>query len=810
MNASAADNPSESLAQNVTAPTAATRWFEPRSAPLAIGLLLILTLAAYAPVVRDTFIWDDDAYITHNPTLRSLNGLRLIWLEPLATPQYYPLVHTTFWIEYHLWGLAPLGYHIVNVLLHATSVILLWRLLLRLRLPGAWLAAAIFAVHPVGVESVVWITERKNVLSLALTLASMIAYLRFSPLDGAPDQSAATARPLRWYAASFVLFFLAPLSKTVVSTMPAVLLVITWFKLGRLRWRDIWPLLPFFAIGLLLGAHTARLERTHVGAEGEEWDFSRLDRCLIAGRVVWFYAAKLAWPYPLIFFYHRWHIDDQVWWQYLFPAAALALVVVLWAARRRIGRGPLAAALIFGGVLTPALGFFNVYPFRYSFVADHFQYHASLALVCLAAGGIAALAARLSATWRNALTVATGAILLLLAGLAFRQTFVYENQETLYRDTIAKNNTCVAAYSNLAVVLGGEGRHQEGLELAREAIEIDPLSPVVHNNLGAILLDICYETGERGTQLQEGIREFQKALEISPNHVHSLGNLAAALILDNRPDEAAQYLKRALELNPRNTRALFGMGSLMADLKKPAEAEEYYLKALAQDPDFVQAHYGLGLELMARGQIDEAVRHWETALQLDPRYTDAHYALAGVLSTRGDVATAAEHYRTASELRPHYVAALVNLGVALVHLGDFPGAIQAFEDALETEPDNMDAEYGLALALASAGKPADAAEHFEKILNVDPGRFDVQFLLGNAFIAQNNLSQAIAHFSEAIRLKPDYVEALQNLGAALLVSGKIDEAIPHLAEVLRLQPDNPQARANLDEAHKMQKQKKPD
>ncbi len=207
MNASEADNTSESTAHDALVPTAVARWFEPRSARLAIGILLILTLAAYAPVVRDKFIWDDDAYVTNNPTLRSLNGLRLIWLEPLATPQYYPLVHTTFWIEYHLWELAPLGYHIVNVLLHATSVILLWRLLLRLQIPGAWLAAAIFAVHPVGVESVVWITERKNVLSMALVLASMIAYVRFSPLDDATDQSATTARSWRWYAASLFLFF---------------------------------------------------------------------------------------------------------------------------------------------------------------------------------------------------------------------------------------------------------------------------------------------------------------------------------------------------------------------------------------------------------------------------------------------------------------------------------------------------------------------------------------------------------------------------------------------------------------------------
>ena len=317
-----------------------------------------------------------------------------------------------------MWGLAPLGYHIVNVLLHATSVILLWRLLLRLRLPGAWLAAAIFAVHPVGVESVVWITERKNVLSLALTLASMIAYLRFSPLDVRRTSPRRRRGRWRWYAASFVLFFLALLSKTVVSTMPAVLLVITWFKLGRLRWRDIWPLLPFFAIGLLLVAHTARsthARRRRGGGVGLFAARSLPDRG--TRRVVLCREAGLALPFDLL----------------LPPLAHRRSGVVAISLSGRgagPGRGAVGGArphwsraagrgAIFGGVLTPALGFFNVYPFRYSFVADHFQYHASLCFVCLAAGGIAALAARLSATWRNALTVATGAILLLLAGLAF-------------------------------------------------------------------------------------------------------------------------------------------------------------------------------------------------------------------------------------------------------------------------------------------------------------------------------------------------------------------------------------------------------
>lgn len=777
---------------------------EPRSPLLAAGVLLLLVCLAYVPVVRDEFIWDDDAYVTHNATLRSVDGLRRMWFEPLSIPQYYPLVHTTFWIEYHLWGLHPLGYHIVNVVLHAISAVLLWRLLLRIGAPGAWLAAAIFAVHPVCVESVVWVTERKNVLSLALVLSSMLAYLRFAPVvpDADDARRATGAGRWGWYALAWLLFFAALLSKSVVATMPAVLLVIIWWKRGRLGWRDALPLLPFFVIGGLLGLHTAQLERTHVGAEGEEWDFTPAERGLIAGRAVWFYARKLLWPYPLIFFYHRWHIDDQIWWQYLFPVAALTLVAGLWLARGKIGRGPLAAALIFGGVLMPAIGFFNVYPFRYSFVADHFQYHASLALITLAAAGAALLAQRLSVSGRRALSTCAAVVPVLLGALTFHQTTIYENLEVLYRDVIAKNDTAVIAYSNLASHLGSLGRNEEGVELIRKAVEIDPQAPGVHNNLGAILLSLCMQRGEQGEMFDECVRELEYTLQLNPRYTSAHSNLAVAMVTAKKPEVAITHLRRALELNPRDARSMFGMGSLLAQLDKKEESQSWYRKALEWDPDMAQAHYGLGLQLAESGATDQAIQHWETALRVDPRYPDAHYALANALSGRGEYAAAVEHYRTAIELRPRFVAALVNMGIAQLNLGDAAAAVQSFEEALQKDPDNGEANFTLALALQKAGRPAEAAERLQRILAAEPSRADAQFQLGNMLIAQEKLPEAIEHYAEAVRLRPNYFEALQNLGAALLILGKTDEAIPRLEEVLRLQPDNPQARANLEEARR--------
>jgi hypothetical protein len=398
----------------------------PKVFPFPAWLLLILlpalTLLAYLPVWHAGYIWDDDFYVRNNWTLHDLNGLKHIWFDTEATPQYYPLVHTTFWLEYHAWKLDPAGYHIVNVVLHALGAILFWRVLKLLALPGAWLAAALFALHPVNVESVAWITERKNVLSLVFFCAAAWAYLRFTA------ESQSQNRRRAWWCAALLLFVCALLNKTVACSLPPVLLLERWWKKNRLETGDVLPLVPFFIIGLGMGLHTAWLEKHHVGASGAEWSFSLAERCLIAGRALWFYAGKLVWPAPLTFIYPRWQLDAGVWWQWLFPAAALAVVTALWLARKRIGRGPLAAFLFFAITLFPALGFVDVYPFRYSFVADHFQYLACLGPLALAAAGIELGLARMTKQTAVPRTIIIVALLASLGTLTWHQCGMYADE----------------------------------------------------------------------------------------------------------------------------------------------------------------------------------------------------------------------------------------------------------------------------------------------------------------------------------------------------------------------------------------------
>src|SRR5581483_748470 len=370
-------------------------------------------------------IWDDPDYVLHNRTLRTLDGLQKIWLVPLSLPQWYPLVHTTFWIEYHLVGLSPTLYHVDNVLLHALSCILLWRLLAKLDVPGAFIAGCLLAVHPVMVESVAWVTERKNVLSLVFYLLTMHVYLfRFDPTNLAKGK-----QNWRAYALALVFFLCALFSKTVTASLPAAILLILWWKRGRLRISDLLPLIPFFVLGAGLGAFTSYLEARYVNGTRQleiEMAFSLAQRCLIAGRAILFYLAKLLCPHPLTFIYPRWdQIAHPTLVQWVFPVVVVLIFVAMFLARSRVGRGPVVLWMLFCGTLFPALGFVNVYPMRYSFVADHFQYHAAIAMIVLFAAAIERIPRRVRIGFCAALVCALGT-------LTFMRALDYKDAWTLW------------------------------------------------------------------------------------------------------------------------------------------------------------------------------------------------------------------------------------------------------------------------------------------------------------------------------------------------------------------------------------------
>lgn len=523
-----------------------------------VRLLLVLTLLAYLPAMRAGYIWDDDSYVTQNPTLIDLEGLRKIWFEPTASPQYYPLVFTTFWIERHLWGLQPFGYHAVNIVLHALNAVLLWFLLRRFKVAGSWFIAAVFALHPVHVESVAWISERKNVLSATLYLSALLVYCRTAGLEGPSTESlqAHAHRLTSGRLSALMLYIGALLSKTVTCTLPVTVLLLTWWKRGRMTRRDVIPLIPMFGVGLVLGLTTAWIEAHHTGARGTEWDFSWAQRCLIAGRALWFYAAKLFWPAPLMFIYPRWRIDLGSLQQWAYPIMFALVLGVLWVVRRRIGRGPFVAVACFLVTLTPALGFVNVYPMKFSFVADHFQYLASIGMIACGIGPIAAGVGRLTVRRQQLVTAGGVAMLGLLLVLTMRQARIYSDQETLWRDVLRQNPSAWIAHNNLGCLLQQRWKLEEAAAHFRQAIQLKPGFADAHSNLGVVF------AGQ--SRFKEAMVQYALAMLADSDYATPHRNLGSLLVAQGKFDEAIYHYREAVRLKPTFAAARSALEQLLA------------------------------------------------------------------------------------------------------------------------------------------------------------------------------------------------------------------------------------------------------
>ncbi len=524
-----------------------------------------------------------------------------------ATQQYYPLLHSAFWIEHHLWDDHPLGYHLLNLALHAADVFLVWLILRKLAIPGALLAAAIFAWHPVQVESVAWITEQKNTLSAVFYLSALLTYLYFDH-----------TRRSSHYALALGLFVLAVFSKTTTVTLPAMLLVIFWWQRGSLSWRrDVRPLIPFFLLAVTAGLFIAWVEWKVIGAEGAAFALTFVERGLLAARGIWFYFGKLVWPANLIFVYPRWQIDASAWWQWLFPLAVAAVLIALWLLRRR-WRAPLAGWLFFIGTLFPVLGFFNAYLFRYTYVADHFQYLASLGMFVLVSAWIALLLDRWPGVARHIGRGLCIALLGTLALLTWRQSQMYSDSVTLYQTTIDRNPACWMAYNNLGVVCLDAGQTQQAIERYEHALQIKPEYAEAHNNLGVALV--------RLGKLSEAIAHYQEALKLKSDFSDAHNNLGNALLKSNRPREAIQQYELALQLNPYFSDGHTNLAAALAGVGQLPEAIQQYQQALQLKPDNFVALANMALAYAKMKRPAEAIAAAENALGLARSYGDTELA----------------------------------------------------------------------------------------------------------------------------------------------------------------------------------------
>jgi tetratricopeptide (TPR) repeat protein len=650
---------------------------------LALGLF-VAVLLAYQPAWNGKPVWDDDAHLIP-PALQSWNGLEKIWFQPGTTPQYYPLVSSVFWLEQKLWAYATPGYHLVNIILHLASALLLVRVLRRLEVPGAWLGAALWALHPVQAESVAWMSELKNTLSGLCYVGSALAYLRFD-----------RERKGAFYLGSLALFAAGLLAKSVIATLPTALLLLFWWKRKKLRWKeDVLPLAPFFMAGIGLGLFTAWIERAIVmGTAQAVSPLPILDRCLVAGRAVWFYLGKLAWPHPLIFIYPRWEVSGAVWWQFLFPGAALLLAAGLWFMRRRLGAGPLVALLFFAGTLFPALGFFDLYPFRYSFVADHFQYLACLGPLALAGAGIERGLAWVANRTLLLKPVCGAGLLTILGALTWLQCGQYADSETLWRTTLARNPGCWMAHDNLGNVLAVNGENADAIAQFRQALAINPADAEAHYDLGSAFTRM----GDTG----DAIRHFRQALAINPGFADACNNLGVALARTGNLDEAVAQYRNALKITPNAVNIINNLGNAFFQQGHLEEALAQYRRALRIAPDNADVNNNLGKVLLLKGDLDAAMACLQKAAPMSPDPAQRWYDLGNDLLDSGNWDQAIACYRKSLSIRPRFAGAQANLGLAFLQTGQTNQAIASWQQALALQPGLLKVQNRLAWLLATA------------------------------------------------------------------------------------------------------------
>jgi len=626
------------------------------------------------------------------------------------------------------------------VLLHAGSAVLLWRVLRQLNVRGAWLGAALWALHPVMVQSVAWVTELKNTQSGVFYLLSIFCFLKWdtgksaNTLSALPSQGRGQGegsnvqsqpwltKPLTsilspsrrgeadqlwpnkpgrwwWFVLSLFFFVLATLSKPSVVMLPVVLFLCIWWRTGRTHRHDVLALAPFVLISALASVWTIFEQKFHAGATGTEWSQTWPDRLSIAGRALWFYLAKLIWPHPLIFIYPRWEIDSSQATAYLPLLAALGGLLALWLNRAKWSRAVFFAATYYVVSLFPVLGFFSVYFFRYSFVSDHFQYLASMGPLALAAAGIVTGCSRLAASrGLSALPSASGHLPPQGSGVTGSAVI-----------TTPLVGTSAAVLVLLAILTWGQ--------------------TAVYHNLVAL---------------------YTATLTQNPGCWMAHYNFGIALNEHGDIDGAITHYRQALDLRP----------------------------------SYGEAHYNLGRLLVQKGQVDEAVTHYEKALEINPADAEAHNNLGAALFASGRVAEAIAHYRKALAIRRDYADASCNLASALLSNGDLDGAIAYYSDCLAVSPNQVEAQYNLATVLLRTGRTDDAMAHYQKVLELSPDNADAHANLGSVFLAKGRVRDAVAQYRDVLRIAPDNMTAQSNL--AWLLATAADPSLRNGSEAVLL------------------------
>ncbi len=683
---------------------------------LRVLAIVALTVTVYSPALTAGFLWDDDSVLTANALVKSSRGLWDIWFST-QLPDYFPLTSTSLWLEWRAWGDWAGGYHATNILLHAISSILLWRVLVRLEIPGAFVAAVLFAVHPVNVESVAWITERKNTLSLVFFLLAALFFFRSLGGEFSKREKGGSERQRTFYIWSVGLFLLSLLSKTAGVMLPCALLLCVWWKKGNILRADIIRSLPFFGLAIFFGSITVWFQYHRAIADDLVPAHTLLEKGIIAGRASWFYLGKALLPLNLSFVYPMWKLDDSAALSYLPTIALVAIFLFLLMTRVRRTRSLILALGYFVLMLLPVLGFFKIYFQRYSLVADHWQYFALIGIVSVVAVGMDRMQRFGVLVYRSIVVL----IVVVLSILSWRQCAIYQNAEVLWRDTLAKNPSAWLAHNELGLLLNQQGKAEEAMT------------------------------------------HYQQSLKLQPEQVEAYNNAGTYYLVRGQLEVAMGLFHQALQSGPRSAVTHYNIGNVLDRQKKSAEATREYLEALRLDPAHADAENNLACMLATQGKVSEAIERFKHVIDLQPKHFDALNNLGTTLVESGKAEEAIPYLRRAVELVPDFADGHYNLGNAFSAVKRHEEARGEYNAAIKAKPDMSLAYYKLGNLYFHENKVELAVREYEAALNIQPNLAEAHYQLGLVLQTRQQTGEAIAHLKRAVELKPDWTEALNNL-----------------------------------------------
>lgn len=539
--------------------------------------VFLITLLIYIPAMSAAYIWDDDQEVHANVALRDFHGLVQAWKgAPGTGADYLPLKTTMLWVEYQIWGAKPEGYHVMNIVVHAIAALLLIVALKQLRIPGAWLAGLLFAIHPVHVESVAWVSERKNTLSLVFYLLTFIAYFKFD-------------RTKNWayYGWALAAFVAAGLCKSHVVVLPAALVLCNWWQRRGFTKEDLLRSIPFFVLSGFFAWLTIHFQfQRAIGGEVIENFGGWGSRIAMAGMSTWWYLYKALCPDHLITIYPIWPIIPPQAYQFLFGIALLVVLAVLWFYRNSWARPYFFAFAYFVATLVPVMGFIKMSYMRVTLVADHFQYLSDISIIALVSAGIALLYQRLGQWGRYSLVGVVAVLVMTFSGYSWNRAGTFQCEETLWLDTLSKNENTWQAHNHMGAIYYSRQDFSRARHHFYRGVQLRPGNCEVQNNMGLVLMAM----GE----LDSALEYYKRAVEIKPDDASIRTNYGNGLAMAKKFSEAVVQYREAVKYPSPNKPAIyFQLGNILFQVSRFREAVDAYEEALKLAPQFKEARNNL-------------------------------------------------------------------------------------------------------------------------------------------------------------------------------------------------------------------------